>query len=72
MTHALLINDDAEYALLIRGHYGGVEMSVEVIHKSDREDKQRAETLTLVAFLLEWCEEQGIEIKDGRMVRYAR
>lgn len=69
--HIVQIDSSAEYALVARGHYGGESMNVEFFNKSDRVDKQRAEVLTLVAGLLEWAREQGIQY-EGARVWYAR
>lgn len=71
MIHTVQLDDDAEFALVVRGHYGDADQSVRAYHKSDRPDKQRAEVLTLVAGLLEWAREQGIEY-EGARVWYAR
>lgn len=66
MSHFFDISD-SEYALVVRGHYGDADMNVQVVNKSDRVEKQRAEVLTLVAGLLEWARNQGIEYEGARV-----
>lgn len=61
--------EDRNFALIALGEYGK-DVSVLVQHKSDRPEKQRAETLTLLKGVADFAIRQGIafELINGALV----